>query len=184
MPEAREWVTHSSSKKKKVKIFKACLHNGAKPRHRPAIHLGEVRSPGVSKRSLCCTRGEEWHTLRQSSGGTAEEPSLSENASATTTAPPNPYEEEGEVTSCDADIPDSVARALLEALQDKRKGHQLPAAMVPPARVRASQLHNCIAKGTEPTEARPGDAGPDCYGSRTIRSASPGRQGVYGKPDA
>ena len=57
------------------------------------------------------------------------------------------------MTSCDADIPDSIARALLDALQDKRRRHQLPAAMVPLARVRASQLHQCIAKGTEPTEA-------------------------------
>ena len=82
-----------------------------------------------------------------------EEPSLPENASATTTAPPNPDEEEGEVTSGDADIPDSVARALLDALQEKRQGHQLPAAVVPLARVRASQLHQCVAKGTELTEA-------------------------------
>ena len=46
--------------------------------------------------------------------------------------------EEGEVESGDADIPDSVARALLDALQEKRQGHQLPAAMAPLARVRAS----------------------------------------------
>ena len=55
--------------------------------------------------------------------------------------------------SGDADIPDSVARALLDALQDKRQGHQLPAAMAPLARVRASQLHQCVANGTEPPEA-------------------------------
>ena len=57
------------------------------------------------------------------------------------------------MTSCDAHIPDSIARELLDALQDKRKGHQLPAAMVPLARVRSSQLHHCIAKGTDPTDA-------------------------------
>ena len=82
-----------------------------------------------------------------------EEPSLTENASATATAPPNLAVEGGEVTSGDADIPDSVARALLDALQDKRQGQQLPAAMVPLARVRASQSHQCMAKGTDPTEA-------------------------------
>ena len=70
-----------------------------------------------------------------------------------TTSSPDPDEEEGEVTSCDADISDSIARALLDPLQDKRRGHQLPAAMVPLARVRALQLHQCIAKGTEHTEA-------------------------------
>ncbi|CAM9536871.1 unnamed protein product [Ascophyllum nodosum] len=70
-----------------------------------------------------------------------------------TTSPSNPDEEEGEVTPCDADIPDSIARALLDALQGKRRGHQLPATMVPLARVWASQLQHCIAKGSEPTEA-------------------------------
>ena len=49
-----------------------------------------------------------------------------------------------------ADIPDSVARALLDALQEKRIGNQLPAAMAPLARIRASQLQKCIANGTEP----------------------------------
>ena len=75
---------------------------------------------------------------------------------ATLTGPPNPSHldvEEGEVASGDADIPDSVARALLDALQEKRQGKQLPAAMVPLARVRASQLHQCVANGTDPTEA-------------------------------
>ena len=51
-----------------------------------------------------------------------------------------------------ADIPDSVARALLDALQEKRIGNQLPAAMAPLARIRASQLQKCIADGTEPQE--------------------------------
>ena len=32
------------------------------------------------------------------------------------TSPPSPDEEEGEVTPSDADIPDSIARALLDAL--------------------------------------------------------------------
>ena len=69
------------------------------------------------------------------------------------TSPPSLDEEEGEMATGDADIPDSIARALLDALQDKRRGNQLPAAMVPLTRVRASQLHHCIAKGNEPTEA-------------------------------
>ena len=54
--------------------------------------------------------------------------------------------------SGDADIPDSVARALLDALQEKRQGNQLPAAMAPLARIRASQLQQCITNGTEPQE--------------------------------
>ena len=69
------------------------------------------------------------------------------------TSPPSLDEEEDEVTTCDVYIPDSIARALLDVLQDKRKGSQLPAAMVPLARARPSQLQHCIAKGSEPTEA-------------------------------
>ena len=57
------------------------------------------------------------------------------------------------MTPGDADIPGSIARALLYALQEKRMGNQLPAAMGPLARVRASQLQQCLAKGSEPTEA-------------------------------
>ena len=50
-------------------------------------------------------------------------------------------------------MPDSIARALLDALQEKRMGNQIPATMGPLARVRASQLQQCLAKGSEPTEA-------------------------------
>ena len=71
----------------------------------------------------------------------------------TRTPPPSLDEEEGEVTTSDADIPDSIARALLDALQDKQRGNQLPAAMVPLARVRTLQLQHCLAKESEPTEA-------------------------------
>ena len=85
---------------------------------------------------------------------TAED-SSTEHSSVTLTQPPdssNIEVEEGEVGSGVADIPDSVARALLDALQEKRIGNQLPAAMAPLARIRASQLQKCIADGTEPQE--------------------------------
>ena len=85
-----------------------------------------------------------------------EDSSPPEQLSVTSTGPPNPSNldvEEGEVESGDTDIPDSVARALLEALQEKRRGHQLPAVMAPLARIRASQLQQCVANGTEPQEA-------------------------------
>ncbi|CAN0008564.1 unnamed protein product, partial [Ascophyllum nodosum] len=86
---------------------------------------------------------------------TAEDSSTREHSSVTLTEPPdssNLEVEEGEVGSGDADIPDSVARALLDALQEKRMGNQLPAAMAPLARIRASQLQKCISDGTEPQE--------------------------------
>ena len=86
---------------------------------------------------------------------TAEDSSTREHSSVTMTEPPdssNLEVEEGEVGSGDADIPDSVARALLDALQEKRMGNQLPAAMAPLARIRASQLQKCISDGTEPQE--------------------------------
>ena len=57
------------------------------------------------------------------------------------------------MTPGDADIPDNIARALLDALQQKRMGNQLQAAMVLLARVRASQLQQCLATAREPTKA-------------------------------
>ena len=57
------------------------------------------------------------------------------------------------MTPGDADILDSIVRALLDALQEKRVGNQLPAAVVSLARVLASQLQECLATGREPTEA-------------------------------
>ena len=57
------------------------------------------------------------------------------------------------MTPGEADIPDIIARALLNALQERRVENQLPAAMGPLARVRATQLQQCLAKGSEPTIA-------------------------------
>ena len=42
-------------------------------------------------------------------------------------SPPRPVKEEGDVTLNDADIPDSIARALFDALQENRTRTQLPA---------------------------------------------------------
>ena len=163
MPAAREWVTPSSAKKKKVKFSKPASSMEPSRGTAPPSTSGKPATP-VTANNPFAVLGEKIgipsdnppEAKARAPGDPTqqvEEPSLPANTSAATTAPPNPDEEEGEVTSCDADIPDSVARALLDALQDKRKGHQRPAAMVPLARVRASQLHNCIAKGTEPTKA-------------------------------
>ena len=83
-----------------------------------------------------------------------DDSSPTEHSAITTTAPePSTFDvEEGEVESGEANIPDSVARARLDALQEKRMGNQLPAAMAPLARIRASQLQKCISDGTEPQE--------------------------------
>ena len=48
------------------------------------------------------------------------------------TSSPNPDEKEGELTPGDADIPDSIDRALLDALQKWRTGINLPSATTPP----------------------------------------------------
>ena len=45
------------------KIYQACLLDGAKPRHCPAIYLGEARAPSTSDQSLRCTRREKQHVL-------------------------------------------------------------------------------------------------------------------------
>ena len=63
-------------------------------------------------------------------------------------SPPNPEKkEEGKATPSDADIPDSIARALLDALQEKRTGNNIPPTMILIARVRASQLQQCLGNG-------------------------------------
>ena len=69
-----------------------------------------------------------------------------------TTFSPNPEKEEGEVISSDADIPDTITRALLDALQEKWTGNQLPVTMISIACVRASQLQQCLVTGREPSE--------------------------------
>ena len=66
---------------------------------------------------------------------------------------PNPEkEEEGGMISSDADIPDSIARAVLGALQEKRTGNNLLSTIISIARVRASQLQQCLLTGREPSK--------------------------------
>ena len=166
MPAAREWVTPSSSKKKKVKFSKPASSiepsRGTAPQFtsaKPALPVPVTNPFAVvgEKSSISSSNSPEaQETAVGDPTQQVEEPSHPEHASTTPTGPPNPSHldvEEGEVASGNGNIPDSVARALLDALQEKRQGKQLPAAMIPLARVRASQLHQCVANGTDPTEA-------------------------------
>ena len=66
--------------------------------------------------------------------------------------PPNPEKEGGEVTPSDADTPDSIVRALLNALQEKRNGNDLLPTMISIARVIASQPQQCLVTGRKPSE--------------------------------
>ena len=166
MPAGREWVTPSShSKKKKVKFTKPA--SSAEPSRGNAPSSTSAKpTPPVPATNPFAVLGEKNSTssgnppeIQETAAGEPT-PHVEDNshppdhASAISTGPPNPSNlEDGEVESGDADIPDSVARALLGALQDKRQGNQLPAAMAPLARVRASQLQQCVANGTEPQEA-------------------------------
>ena len=168
MPAAREWVKPSSEKKKKVKFFKPASSMEPSRGTAPPSTSGKPATP-VTANNPFAVLGKKPplpQKIRIPSGNPPEaeervpgdptqqvEESSLPGKQPVMTSLPNPDEEEGEVIPCDADIPDSMARALLDALQDKRRGHQLPAAMVPLARIRASQLQQCIAKGTEPTEA-------------------------------
>ena len=167
MPAVREWVTPSShSKKKKVKFTKPASSTKPSRGTAPSSTSAKPALP-VPATNLFAVLGEK---SNMSSGNPpekqetavgeptphVEDSSPPEQLSVTSTGPPNPSNldvEEVEVESGDADIPDSVARALLDALQEKRQGHQLPAAMAPLAWVRASQLQQCVANGTEPQEA-------------------------------
>ena len=157
MPAGREWVTPSShTKKKKVKFTKPTPSAEPSRGNAPSSTSAKPAAP-ASATNPFAVLGEG----NTSSGNspeqqvTAEDSSTREHASVTLTEPPdspNLEVEEGEVGSGDADIPDSVARALLDALQEKRMGNQLPAAMAPLAQIRASQLQKCISDGTEPQE--------------------------------
>ena len=153
-------------KEEESKIYQACLLDRAKPRHTPpstsaksALPVPATNPFAVLGEKSSISSGNPPETQETAVGEPTpqvEGSSPPEHVSATPTGPPNPSNldvEEGEGKSGDADIPDSVARALLDALQEKRQGHQLPAAMAPLARVRASQLQQCVANGTEPPEA-------------------------------
>ena len=167
MPKVREWATPSShSKKKKVKFTEPASSSepsrGTAPPStsaKPALPVPATNPFAVLGEKSSISSGSPPETQETAVGDPTpqvEGNSPPEHVSATPTGPPNPSSldvEEGEVESGDADIPDSVARALLDALQEKRQGHQPPAAMAPLARVQASQLQQCVANGTEPPEA-------------------------------
>ena len=167
MPAVREWVTPSShSKKKKVKFTKPT--SATEPSH------GTAPPSTSAKPALPAPATNLFAVLGEKSNMSSDNPpekqemavgeptphvedrSPPEQLSVTSTRRPDPSNldvEEGEVEPGDTDIPDSVARALPKAPQEKRQGHQLPAAMAPLAWVRASQLQQCVANGTEPQEA-------------------------------
>ena len=77
-----------------------------------------------------------------------------------TTSLPGPDKEEGEVIPSDADIPDSIARALLDALQENRTGNQLPAMMISLTRVGGPQLQQCLVIGRNHQIYQPRRQGP------------------------
>ena len=155
--------------KRKINMFEVCLSDRVEPRHQTESTPGKPKTPATGPNQLSVlgektfsppSASEMKGTSTQQgrkSGDPAhpvEAPPLPEHQQATT-SPPSPDREEGEVTPSDAYIPDSIARALLDALQEKRTGNQLPATMVSRARVRASHLQQRLVTGREPTETTP-----------------------------
>ena len=65
---------------------------------------------------------------------------------------PNPGEVAGRMVPGGADINDSIAKVLLDALQIKRTGNNLPPAAIPLARIRAAQLKQCLLTGRDPSD--------------------------------
>ena len=92
----------------------------------------DCSTPGASEVEGTSTREKIWRPAHP-----VEASSLPDHQQVTI-SPPSPEQEEGEVTPSDADIPDSIARALLDALQEKRTGSQLPGTLISVARVGAS----------------------------------------------
>ena len=56
------------------------------------------------------------------------------------------------MTPGDADIPGSIVKALLDGLQEKRTGNNLPPATIPLARIRVTQLKQYLLTGREPSD--------------------------------
>ena len=148
-----------------IYFFEACLFDRVEPRHQPDIHRWKPGGSSNRNKPIFCTPRKYSLTRRTPleaegkaiQGRTPGDPTRPVGASplsgqqAAITSSPNTEKEEGEVTpSDDADIPDSIARALLDALQEKQTGNQLPATRILLARVRASQLQQ--ATGKEPSE--------------------------------
>ena len=136
MPAVCEWVTPSSHSKKKVKFTKSASatepSRGAAPSStsaKPALPVPATNPFAVLGEKSNMFSGnppEKQETAVGEPSPHVEDSSSPEQLSVTSTGPPNPSNldvEEGEVEFGDTDILDSVARALLEALQDKRQGH-------------------------------------------------------------
>ena len=168
--KSSDWVTPpSASKKKKSEVFKTT--SSTESSHDTS------RTPTAEESDAPATETNLFSVLREKApsssnnpleakgisirGRKPEDPTYPvETARASPlpghqdpmSSPPNPEKEEGEVTSSNADIPHSIARALLDALQEKRTGNDLPPTMISIARVRASQLQQCLVAGREPSE--------------------------------
>ena len=136
MPAVCEWVTPSSHSKKKVKFTKSASatepSRGAAPSSTSAKTALPVPATnpfavlGEKSNMFSGNPPEKQETAVGRPSPHVEDSSSPEQLSVTSTGPPNPSNldvEEGEVEFGDTDILDSVARALLEALQDKRQGH-------------------------------------------------------------
>ena len=135
MPARREWVTPSSySKKNKVKFTKPA--SSAEPSRGNAPSSTSAKpTPPVPATNPFAVLGEKNSTssgnppeIQETAAGEptphVEDNSPPDHASAISTGPPNPSNlGDGEVESGDADIPDSIARALLDALQEMRQGN-------------------------------------------------------------
>ena len=130
----------------------------------PAVHPPlETANPRPQQNQIHLRRWKRrTRTVQQSletTGASTQEkdPVCSINPLETSRASPHPAEEgvnrslpnfnevEGEVTPGDADASDTIAKALLDALQEKRAGNNLPPESIP--RIRAAQLQQCLLTG-------------------------------------
>ena len=131
MPATSEWVTQPSvAKKKKVKLSRSLSTSRTSHGNARSIIAGKPDAPTATSNPFAVlgdkdripsgnppeaeekTPGDPTHPVEELSPSGLQE---------TRTPPPSLDEEEGEVTNVDADIHDSIARALLDALQDKRR---------------------------------------------------------------
>ena len=130
--------TDFAHKKEESQILKTLVFDHIEPRHQP--HHWEPESPDYrGSQSIRSAGRERPRTLQQSTGGDGiinprKGPGWFTNPAETSRASPlpeqgvnpslsNPDAEEGEVTPSDAEILDSIVRALFGTIEENRTGN-------------------------------------------------------------
>ena len=183
----------------KGKTYQACILSRTRPRHRSIIYLGEARGPITSDQSLRCTRREGQHILRQPPGETRDCSGRAYSSGGRRRLLAGTFLGPPDWTTQPLEFRCRGRRGGIWRRRHSGQRRQSTPGGTPGKAARKStpSRHGSTGSGPSfPTSSvrdernRPagschlGGAGPDRYELRVIRSGSPSRQGVDGKPDA